>query len=153
MIPWLLTGWRKRVPPPGFPIGRVGLALIIAEADVLLSAFARFVLKGRGTQAPVAPTQKLVVGGVYRHVRNPMYLAVAATIVGQGLLLGRPELVAYAVVFLATTAAFARWYDEPTLRERYGPESEAYRRAMRGWWPRRRPWNSSTSRPHRRAPN
>lgn len=153
LIPWLLTGWRERVPAPGFPIRLAGVALIVSGAAVLLSAFARFVLEGGGTPAPVAPTQKLVVGGLYRYVRNPMYLAVAATIVGQAMLLGRPELVAYAVVFLAATAAFARWYEEPTLRERYGPDYEAYRRAVRGWWPRLRPWNSSASRPHRRAPN
>jgi protein-S-isoprenylcysteine O-methyltransferase Ste14 len=91
-----------------------GLVLIVVGGAVLLSAFARFVLEGRGTPAPVAPTQKLVVGGLYRYVRNPMYLAVASTIVGQALLLGRPELLAYAAVFLATTAAFARWYEEPT---------------------------------------
>jgi protein-S-isoprenylcysteine O-methyltransferase Ste14 len=72
-----------------------------------------------------------------------MYLAVAATIIGQALLLGRPVLLAYAAVFLATTAAFARWYEEPTLREQYGPAYEAYRRAVPGWWPRIWPWNSS----------
>ena len=55
-----------------------------------LHAFARFVLEGGGTPAPVAPTERLVVGGLYRHVRNPMYVAVGATIVGQALLLGRP---------------------------------------------------------------
>jgi len=93
LIPWLLTGWRERVPPPGFPIRLAGVALIVAGAAVLLSAFARFVLEGGGTSASVAPTQKLVVGGLYRYVRNPMYLAVAATIVGQAMLLGRPELV------------------------------------------------------------
>lgn len=102
MIPWLLTGWRERVPPPHPTIRLAGLVLIVVGAAVLLSAFARFVLEGSGTPAPVAPTQKLVVGGLYRYVRNPMYLAVAATIVGQALLLGRLELLAYTAVFLAT---------------------------------------------------
>jgi protein-S-isoprenylcysteine O-methyltransferase Ste14 len=143
LIPWMLTSWRERVPPPHPAIRVAGLVLIVAGAAVLLSAFGRFVLEGRGTPAPVAPTQKLVVGGLYRYVRNPMYLAVAATIVGQALLLGRPVLLAYAAVFLATTAAFARWYEEPTLREQYGPAYEAYRRAVPGWWPRIWPWNSS----------
>jgi protein-S-isoprenylcysteine O-methyltransferase Ste14 len=111
-------------------------------AVVLLNAFVRFVLEGRGTPAPVAPTQHLVVGGLYRHVRNPMYLAVAATIVGQALLLGRLELFAYAALFLITTAAFARWYEEPTLQRQYGAEYEEYRRAVPGWWPRLGPWRS-----------
>ena len=69
-----------------------------------------------------------------------MYVAVAATIVGQALVLGRPALLLYAAAFVAVTAAFARWYEEPTLRERFGAEYEAYRRAVPGWWPRRRPW-------------
>jgi protein-S-isoprenylcysteine O-methyltransferase Ste14 len=142
LIPWLLTGWRERMPPPHPTIRLAGLVLIVVGAAVLLSAFARFVLEGSGTPAPVAPTQKLVVGGLYRYVRNPMYLAVAATIVGQALLLGRLELLAYAAVFLATTAAFARWYEEPALREQYGLQYEAYRRAVPGWWPRLRPWTS-----------
>ena len=156
LIPWLLTGWHERLPPPHPAIRLAGLVLIVAGAAVLLSAFARFVLEGRGTPAPIAPTQKLVVGGLYRYVRNPMYLAVTATIVGQALLLGLLELLAYAALFLATTAAFARWYEEPTLRQQYGPEYEGYRRAVPGWWPRIRPWKSpepAETRPHRPAPN
>jgi len=140
LIPWLLTGWHERVPPPYLPFRVAGIALILVGAAVLLEAFARFVGEGRGTPAPVAPTQRLVIGGLYRYVRNPMYLAVAATIVGQALFLGRCELLAYAAVFLATTAAFVRLYEEPTLRERYGAEYEAYRSAVPGWWPRLRPW-------------
>jgi protein-S-isoprenylcysteine O-methyltransferase Ste14 len=155
LIPWLLTGWRERVPPPHPAIRLAGLVLIVVGAAVLLSAFARFVFEGRGTPAPVGPTQRLVVGGLYRHVRNPMYVAVAATIVGQSLLLGRLELLAYAGVFVAMTAAFARWYEEPTLRQQFGREYEAYRGAVPGWWPRLRPWRGTEApetRPHRRAP-
>ena len=81
----------------------------------LLHAFARFVLEGIGTPAPVAPTRHLVVGGLYRYVRNPMYIAVASTIVGQALLLGRPGLLLYAAVFGAVVWAFVHWYEEPTL--------------------------------------
>ncbi len=140
LIPWLLTRWEVRVPPPSSAIRVFGLVLIIAGAAVLVGAFARFVLEGRGTPAPVAPTERLVVRGLYRHVRNPMYLAVTATIVGQALFLGRWELLAYAALFLGTTAAFVRWYEEPTLRDRFGAEYETYRRAVPGWWPRLKPW-------------
>jgi protein-S-isoprenylcysteine O-methyltransferase Ste14 len=143
LIPWLLTGWHEHVPPPPVGLRLAGLVLVVVGAAIMLSAFARFVLEGRGTPAPVAPTQQLVVGGLYRYVRNPMYLAVAGTIVGQALLLGRLELIAYAGVFLGTTAAFARWYEEPTLLKQYGPEYERYRRAVPGWWPRLRPWTST----------
>ena len=140
LIPWLLTGWEVRVPPPNAAIRVLGLGLIVAGAAVLLGAFARFVLEGHGTPAPVAPTERLVVRGLYRHVRNPMYLAVTATIAGQALFLGRWSLLAYAALFLGTTAAFVRWYEEPTLREQFGAEYEIYRRAVPGWWPRLKPW-------------
>ena len=114
-----------------------GIVLLAAGVAVLLHAFARFVAEGLGTPAPVAPTERLVVGGLYRYVRNPMYLAVAATIVGQALILGRPGLLLYALAFLLTVATFVRLYEEPTLARRYGAEYDAYRRAVRGWWPRR----------------
>jgi protein-S-isoprenylcysteine O-methyltransferase Ste14 len=146
LIPWLLTDWNGRVPPLHPAIRLTGLGLVVAGAAVLPFAFARFVAEGRGTPAPVAPTERLVVGGLYRYVRNPMYLAVAATIVGQALIFGRFELLVYAVVFLLTTAAFVRLYEEPTLHERYGAEYEEYRRAVPGWWPRRRPWQPSQDR-------
>jgi protein-S-isoprenylcysteine O-methyltransferase Ste14 len=135
LVPYLLTGWDADPAPLA---GRIaGAALTIAGAAVLLSAFARFALQGLGTPAPTAPTERLVVTGLYRYVRNPMYLAVTATILGQWLLLDRPVLLAYALVFAATTFAFVRGYEEPALRDRYGEEYERYREAVPGWWPRR----------------
>ena len=138
LMPWLLTGWDSTDPPLGLQIA--GTALIAAGALVLLSAFARFVVEGIGTPAPVAPTEHLVVGGLYRHVRNPMYVAVAATIIGQAALLGRPALLLYALAFMAAVAAFVHGYEQPVLSERYGAEYEEYRRNVPAWWPRLRPW-------------
>ena len=134
LVPWWLTGWE--VNEYWAPARVAGALLLGAGAIVLVSAFGRFVVEGLGTPAPVAPTEQLVVGGLYRYVRNPMYVAVAATIVGQALLLGQPLLLAYAAVFLAVTAAFVRLYEEPTLRRRYGAEYDAYCDAVPGWWPR-----------------
>jgi protein-S-isoprenylcysteine O-methyltransferase Ste14 len=138
LLPWLLTGWETR--SPWWPLQVAGALLVAGGVGVLLDAFARFVVEGVGTPAPVAPTENLVVGGLYRHVRNPMYIAVAATIVGQGLILGRPGLFAYAAAFGAAVAAFVHVYEEPTLAARYGEQYDAYRRAVPAWWPRRRPW-------------
>jgi protein-S-isoprenylcysteine O-methyltransferase Ste14 len=138
LIPWWLTRWEAESFP--WPLRIVGAVLIAAGTIALLHAFARFVVEGVGTPAPVAPTENLVVGGLYRYVRNPMYLAVTATIVGQALLLGRPVLLAYAVVFFAVVAAFVHWYEEPTLSRTYGEEYEVYRRAVPAWRPRRTPW-------------
>jgi protein-S-isoprenylcysteine O-methyltransferase Ste14 len=117
--------------------------LLAAGVAILLHAFLRFVVEGIGTPAPVAPTQRLVVGGLYRYVRNPMYLAVAAAIVGQGLVLGRLVLLLYAAGFIVVVAAFVRWYEEPTLSRQFGDQYEEYRRSVPGWWPRRHPWRAS----------
>jgi protein-S-isoprenylcysteine O-methyltransferase Ste14 len=138
VIPWLLTGWDSTDPPLAPKL--VGVALIAAGAAVLLSAFARFVIEGVGTPAPVAPTEHLVVGGLYRHLRNPMYVAVTATIVGQAALLGRAGLLLYALAFMAAVSTFAKLYEEPVLGERFGEEYERYRRAVPAWRPRLRPW-------------
>ena len=109
---------------------------------VLLHAFLRFVVEGFGTPAPVAPPQQLVVGGLYRYVRNPMYLAVTAAIVGQALALGRLVLLPYAAGFVVAAYAFVRLYEEPTLHRQFGEQYEEYRRSVPGWWPRRRPWRA-----------
>jgi protein-S-isoprenylcysteine O-methyltransferase Ste14 len=143
LVPWLLTDWDSTDPPLALQLA--GGALIAAGAAVLLSAFARFVIEGIGTPAPVAPTEHLVVGGLYRHLRNPMYVAVAATIVGQAALLGRPGLLLYALAFMAVVAAFVHGYEQPVLGERFGAEYEEYRRNVPAWWPRLRPWTSGGS--------
>ena len=134
VVPWLLTGWESNDWPLLLRV--LGALLIAGGVGVLLHAFVRFVVEGLGTPAPVAPTEQLVVGGLYRHVRNPMYVAVAATIIGQALLLGRPVLLAYAALFMAVVAAFVHLYEEPTLMSRYGEEYAAYRRAVPAWLPR-----------------
>jgi len=119
--------------------------MIAAGIAVLIGAFARFVIEGMGTPAPVAPTERLVVGGIYRYVRNPMYLAVGSTIGGQALLLGEPVLLAYGLGFWALTFGFVRLYEEPTLRDRYGSEYDDYRRAVPGWVPRLTPWQGGAN--------
>jgi protein-S-isoprenylcysteine O-methyltransferase Ste14 len=78
-----------------------------------------------------------VVGGQYRWVRNPMYLAVTTVIAGQAAVLGRWSLLVYATVFAATVWSFVRLYEEPALRRRFGAAYDDYRRAVPGWWPRR----------------
>jgi protein-S-isoprenylcysteine O-methyltransferase Ste14 len=135
LVPWWLTGWEANAW--WLPLRVLGALLIAAGAAVLLAAFGRFVVEGLGTPAPVAPTERLVVGGLYRWVRNPMYLAVGATILGEALLLGAPILFVELAVFAVLVVAFVRLYEEPTLRRTYGAEYENYVSSVPGWLPRR----------------
>lgn len=91
-VPWRITRWRVRVPVPGgAPAQILGAALIGTGAAAVGSSFVRFAAEGVGTPAPIAPPKYLVVGGLYRYVRNPMYLALEAASFGPGLLLGQPS--------------------------------------------------------------
>src|ERR671910_1614370 len=141
LIPWLLTRWQACEPLPYWaPMRVLGGILLIAGLIALIRAFVRFVMEGLGTPAPIAAPERLVVGGVYRYVRNPMYVAVLAAIVGQALLLGRLGLLLYAAAAWLLVAAFVHLYEEPTLTRRFGVDYEAYRRAVPARWPRLRPW-------------
>lgn len=143
LVPWLLTGYRPNPSPPwllGLRFGAGGL-LLLAGLTVLIRAFARFVMEGRGTPAPVAPTDVLVVGGDYRYVRNPMYVAVVTCVLGQAVILGSLALLGYAVVIWLAMAAFVHWYEEPVLQARFGSRYEEYRGAVPAWIPRARPWH------------
>jgi protein-S-isoprenylcysteine O-methyltransferase Ste14 len=133
LVPWLLTGWESNGWP--LPVQVLGALMIAGGAAALLYAFGRFVVEGLGTPAPVAPPERLVVGGLYRYVRNPMYVAVATTIIGQALLLGQSLLLAYAALFMAAVWAFVHFYEEPTLARRYGDEYAEYRRTVPAWRP------------------
>jgi protein-S-isoprenylcysteine O-methyltransferase Ste14 len=140
LVPWLLTGFQSRPSPAyGIPLRVVGTVLVVAGGAVLVQAFARFVLEGSGTPAPLAPTERLVVGGFYRYVRNPMYLAVLAVVVGLALALWQPGLLLYAAIVALSFAVFVRAYEEPTLTRKFGAEYEAYCLAVPRWVPRLRP--------------
>jgi protein-S-isoprenylcysteine O-methyltransferase Ste14 len=141
LIPWWITGWDARDAPAALRVA--GAALVLAGGAVLLHAFARFVFEGLGTPAPPAAPERLVVGGLYRYVRNPMYLGVGATIVGQALILAQPVLLLYAAGFGVLVAAFVHGYEEPALGAQFGESYDEYRRAVPAWWPRRTPWRPS----------
>ena len=98
---------------------------------------------GRGTPAPIAPPQRLVVVGFYRYVRNPMYVGFAAGWIGLWVIFGHanPALIAAVAAVALGVHLFVVFYEEPTLRGKFGEEYEAYRRNVRRWWPRLRGWN------------
>lgn len=139
LVPYLITdGWRDG--PASWLLRVPGLILILAGVPVLIHAFVRFVTEGLGTPAPIAPAGKLVVGGLYRHVRNPMYVALVAIIVGQALWFASVGLLVYALGAWLIFALFVRFYEEPTLHRTFGDQYVEYRRNVRAWWPRIRPW-------------
>ncbi|HEX4735130.1 MAG TPA: isoprenylcysteine carboxylmethyltransferase family protein [Thermoleophilaceae bacterium] len=135
LVPYWLTRFESNGPPAVLVVA--GALLVVAGAAVLLHAFARFVVEGIGTPAPVAPTEQLVIGGAYRYVRNPMYLAVGSVILGEALLLGQPVLLVWLALFGAAVAAFVLLYEEPTLGARYGDEYAAYCESVPRWLPKR----------------
>jgi protein-S-isoprenylcysteine O-methyltransferase Ste14 len=142
---WITGGWVGSGPPLALQVA--GVALLAAGLGVLAQTIIRFAVEGLGTPFPPAPTERLVVGGLYRYVRNPMYIAVIATILGQAAILGRAELFVYAAVVWVIVASFVRFYEEPTLAAKYGAQYDAYRRAVRGWVPRATPWRGDGGSP------
>ena len=142
LVPWLISGWEVRGPISALAIARMvaGSVLFVLAVAVLVRAFARFVIEGRGTPAPIARTERLVVGGDYRYVRNPMYIAVVTAVLGQAMIFGSLALLGYAIAVWAVFAGFVRWYEEPVLLTRYGAQYQRYRDAVRAWLPRLHPW-------------
>lgn len=141
---WLLPEWL------GFRIGTAGaekLRWLAAIPSILGFAVALrcvwdFAWTGRGTPAPMIPPTRLVVVGFYRYVRNPMYSGLAAGWIGLWVIFGhaQPKLIG-AFAFLALCVyLFVVFYEEPTLRKKFGNDYEEYCRNVRRWWPRLRPW-------------
>ena len=137
LVPFLLTRWRPGPPFLGVAATRwLGAALLLLAAPVLLDFLVRFVREGHGTPAPVAPTQRLVVGGPFRHVRNPAYVAVIAMLTGQALVFASLPVLAYTAVVAVGFHLFVVFYEEPTLRRTFGAEYEAYCAEVPRWIPR-----------------
>jgi protein-S-isoprenylcysteine O-methyltransferase Ste14 len=138
LIPWWITHWWGPPHPPALTI--LGWGLIALGGGLLLECFARFALQGRGTPAPLAPTARLVVTGAYRWVRNPMYVAVVALILGQAAVFASLPLMLYGYAIWAAFHAFVLGYEEPTLRRTFPEDYAAFCAAVPRWLPRLTPW-------------
>lgn len=140
-VPWRLSHWQISTPLLGFALFRViGVLFIVGGLPVLLDSFARFAIQGLGTPAPVAPPQHLVVSGLFRYVRNPMYVAVLLLIFGQGLLFGSTAVLEYGLAVWVGFFALVVLYEEPTLRRSFGDEYAEYCTNVRRWIPRLKGW-------------
>jgi protein-S-isoprenylcysteine O-methyltransferase Ste14 len=144
VIPWWITRWDFHPAFFDVELTRViGIVLIIVGAPGLLDSFARFALQGLGTPAPLAPTRYLVVTGLYRFVRNPMYVAVVAVVLGQAALFSDWRLLCYGALCWLAFRIFVLGYEEPTLRRAYGAEYDTYQANVPRWIPRLTPWQPS----------
>jgi protein-S-isoprenylcysteine O-methyltransferase Ste14 len=138
---WLLPGWL------GFRVEAAGWRWLAAVPSVLgfgvaLRCVWDFGWTGRGTPAPMAPPQRLVIVGFYRHVRNPMYVGFAVGWIGLWIVFGHAGVVAVGAAAAVAVAGhlFVVFYEEPTLREKFGPDYEQYCRNVHRWLPRLRAW-------------
>jgi protein-S-isoprenylcysteine O-methyltransferase Ste14 len=130
---YLLAGF----PAPIFgALPAVGFVAIVLGASIYFLCAWEFAVRGLGTPAPIAPTKFLVVSGLHRYVRNPMYLGVALVILGEAGLFRAPHLAEYAVVMLSIAHLFVIFYEEPTLHRQFGESYEQYRRTVPRWVPR-----------------
>jgi protein-S-isoprenylcysteine O-methyltransferase Ste14 len=143
IVPATVAGWipsalrGNRPPTPNTGLGWLAWILIVIGIAIYLhTAFWGFALRGQGTPAPIVPTQKLVVEGLHRYIRNPMYVGVMLVVWGQALLYWSRALAEYAAFLWLAFHAFVLLYEEPTLRRTFGEEYEAYRRRVPRWIPR-----------------
>lgn len=120
------------------PDHMAGVLLIAAGVGLLAACIFEFARSGRGTLSPVDPPRELVVRGLYRYVRNPMYLAVTTIVLGEVLLTRSTDFAIYWVFWFAAANVFVMLYEEPALRAQFGDSYEAYTRQVRRWIPGRR---------------
>ncbi len=142
---WLLPGWlRFHVDLAGAARWRwLGAIPSILGFAVALRCVWDFGWTGHGTPAPMVPPKRLVVVGFYPYVRNPMYVGFAAGWIGLWVVFGHPNPVA--IIIAAAVALgvhlFVLFYEEPTLRKKFGADYEEYCRNVRRWLPRLRGWD------------
>src|SRR5262249_33642709 len=115
---------------------------ILAGVPGVVDSFARFALQGLGTPAPLAPPRHLVVTGLYRYVRNPIYVSIVAVILGPALLFADWRLIAYGGLFCVACHVFVVVYEEPTLRQTFGAQYESFCANVPRWIPRVTAWQS-----------
>ncbi len=143
LVPWWISRWRIETPFLGIALFRVAGGILITLGVIgLLDSFVRFAVQGVGTPAPVFPTRHLVVTGLYRYVRNPMYIAVVSAIFGQSLILGNAVLLQYGALVWLLFHLFVLAYEEPTCGASFGDEYRRFCAEVPRWIPRVTPWRT-----------
>ena len=134
-------GWRLPFPFAVLPLV-LGAALLATGVTLMASTIRLFATAGRGTLAPWDPTQRLVVRGVYRHVRNPMITGVLCILVAEAAAFGSLALLGWSALFFFVNAVYIPLVEEPGLERRFGEGYRVYKRNVPRWLPRRTPWRA-----------
>jgi len=135
-IPARLLSWSGMARPAAIDAQQVaGIAVGVIGAAIALWCIVTFASIGRGTPAPFDPPRRLVIQGPYRFVRNPMYIGAGLALAGAALFYASLPLLSYVGFFFLATHVFVVRFEEPTLRQTFGPEYDAYCRRVRRWWP------------------
>ncbi len=118
----------------------IGVLISILGLLILVRTIKMFIEIGRGTLAPWSPTQKLITGGMYGYVRNPMISGVLTMLLGESLVFHSVRILIWAIVFFIVNSIYFRVSEEPGLVKRFGEEYLEYRRNVPTWIPRVKPW-------------
>ena len=137
-LPWRFFGLARVAVSVRNPIQLLGLLCIGLGATLLGVCVWEFARSGRGTLSPADPPRELVVRGLYRYVRNPMYVSVSLIVLGEAVLAWSRPLLVYWAVWFVVVNIFVIGYEEPTLRRRFGEAYAQYTRQVGRWLPRRR---------------
>jgi protein-S-isoprenylcysteine O-methyltransferase Ste14 len=129
------VGWSAPFPF-GFVAQAASVLLIGLGVALMVNTIALFVRLGRGTLAPWDPTQRLVVRGVYRYVRNPMISGVFCVLLGEAVALKSIHLFGWFVLFVALNLIYIPLVEEPRLERRFGTDYVQYKRDVPRWIPR-----------------
>ncbi|MBX3081688.1 MAG: isoprenylcysteine carboxylmethyltransferase family protein [Anaerolineae bacterium] len=124
----------------------LGLLLIGVGLLLVLMTVGLFATVGQGTLAPWDPTQRLVVIGIYRYVRNPMISGVFAILLGEGVMLGSLPVLSWALIFIVINMIYIPLSEEPGLHARFGADYDDYAHNVPRWLPRRSPWTPPATR-------
>ena len=135
-VPWRFFGLGRARVELFRPEHLLGLLCIGLGAVLLAACILEFARSGRGTLSPVDPPRHLVVRGLYRYVRNPMYLSVTTIALGEALLTHSPALGVYWAIWFLGANLFVIGYEEPTLRRRFGVSYDEYTQRVGRWIPR-----------------
>ncbi|HET8713733.1 MAG TPA: isoprenylcysteine carboxylmethyltransferase family protein [Gemmatimonadales bacterium] len=136
-IPWRFFGLAQLKPSFSNPLDLLALLGIAAGVALLAGCIWEFAARGRGTLSPADPARELVVQGLYRYVRNPMYLSVSTILLSEALLARSTALLIYWAIFFGAVNLFVRFYEEPILKRQFGASYERYTEQVSRWLPQR----------------